>query len=121
MNKEEALKIIKERLIVDYSKLNEKEVQELDDALDMAFDSLKGSDGWIPVSTGEFPKVHSMTFDSTPYYESDECLITISDSSGLSVGTGVYVRDTSEGWEWSDGGHVDGVIAWKPLPEPYKG
>lgn len=44
MTKSEALKIIKERLIVDYYKLNEKEIQELDDALDMAFDSLERLD-----------------------------------------------------------------------------
>jgi hypothetical protein len=44
MTKSEALKIIKERLIVDYYALNEKEIQELDDALDMAIDSLERLD-----------------------------------------------------------------------------
>lgn len=44
MTKKEALKIINERLIVDYYKLNEKEIQELDDALDMAIDSLERLD-----------------------------------------------------------------------------
>lgn len=122
MTKKEALKIIKERLVVDYSGLNEKRIQDLDEAIDMALYYLEYSgNDWFPV-TEKLPAVHEKVYEFSPVpsYESYECLITVRYSDGLHVEIGHYSEDSYTGWEWPDGGDVENVIAWKPLPEPYK-
>jgi hypothetical protein len=103
MTKDEAIKILE-------SQKNEHYKEEINEALDMAISALKG--GWTPIESKEKPKDY------------DRVLITINGCRGLIVREAQYhkaqnefeVLHNHERWEVGE----KGLLAWQPLPEPYK-
>lgn len=81
-------------------------------ALDLAISALEAqqADRWIPVTKETNPK------------ESDIYLVTF-EENGKRYVERFYYSEFS-GWmmpvKWQDKGRIDKMIAWKPLPEPYK-
>lgn len=101
-------------LSADIGKSEHRELWHYEQALSEIRETLESEPQWIPVSSGELPQ------DS--YWVN----VTVLDESG--DGRFMY---TSVGWYLSDGTwivdnepmHDDGsirVIAWMPLPEPWK-
>ena len=97
-----------------------------DEALDMAIRALKNEQTrWIPVRE-KLPEV----MDGTNGECSDDVLICVADDEQITISTGFYgyypKSKSYQGWwsVWSYGCHqLDRkykVIAWMPLPEPYK-
>ena len=94
MTIEEASKIL-QRLKM----LSETESGEI--ALDMAISALENNRGWIPVSSGELPKIGQRVLVTIETYDDGRTVReTIYDKYGFLCGNG---------------------IAWQPLPETYKG
>ena len=94
MTIEEASKIL-QRLKM----LSETESGEI--ALDMAISALENNREWIPVSSGELPKIGQRVLVTIETYDDGRTVReTISDKYGFLCGNG---------------------IAWQPLPETYKG
>lgn len=77
-------------------------------AYEIAMKALETQTEWIPVSSGNLPEEHQ------------ECLFW---DEILELGYGSYFT-TSRGFKcfWDDGRGCDAknVVAWRPLPEPYK-
>lgn len=103
MTKEEAIRMlvrIKERINFEVT-----DAQGKMDALNMAIRALSGSENpnkWIPVSE-RLPEIHNYM---------QEYIVTI---KGNLIRTAFFTETNGESW-WS----IDNVIAWMPLPEPYK-
>ena len=94
MTIEEASKIL-QRLKM----LSETESGEI--ALDMAISALENNREWIPVSSGELPKIGQRVLVTIETYDDGRTVReTIYDKYGFLCGNG---------------------IAWQPLPETYKG
>lgn len=94
MTIEEASKIL-QRLKM----LSETESGEI--ALDMAISALENNREWIPVSSGELPKIGQRVLVTIETYDDGRTVReTIYDKYGFLCGNG---------------------IAWQPLPESYKG
>lgn len=107
MNREEAIAILKESNIIDLANGNTKGRE----AVDMAIEALTATvPGWIPCSKNSMP----------PWNE--EVIVTVMDDSGDTP----FEYTCSAWWFqdkiWiSDNDIVFGeVIAWMPLPKPYK-
>ena len=81
-------------------------------AIEMAISALTQqlNDGWIPVSQETNPK------------KSDIYLVTFVEGGNRYVERFSYSDFT--GWmmpiAWQDEGHIDNLIAWRDMPEPYK-
>ena len=107
MNKEKAIEIVNKNKCPYPVSLKEKENNE---ALDMAISALKG--GWIPIESEEKPEDYQRV------------LITVNGWNGLIVREARYhekykefeVLHNHERWEVGE----KGLLAWQPLPEPYK-
>lgn len=85
---------------------------EYDKAVQTAIAAIEAqqADRWIPISDETNPK------------ESDIYLLTFEENGNRYVERFYYSR--INGWMmpvyWQDEGHIDKLIAWKSLPEPYK-
>ena len=99
MTKREAAEILRTRICVNYDGLNQKQADDLDEAIDMGIEALRTFD-WIPCS------------ERLP--EAPGLYLTINTNPGARlVGT-----DLRLGGEWLND---EGVVAWMQLPEPYEG
>ena len=99
MTREEAIKKIK--IVVEESVIFEDELE----AFDMAIEALEQT-RWIPVS------------ERLP--EDGEEVLCFLESEEMAI---LFRRNNWGQYEWVDGGFATGsydVIAWMPLPEPYK-
>lgn len=84
--------------------------------------------GWIPCSE-RLPEEHDSMFIkfkgtkkwSTAMFErkSDEVIVTVADDAGRTVTTSAH---TTDGKWWCDLVRIHGyrIVAWMPLPEPYR-
>ena len=114
------------RLIEKIEKIFETDEENIDCTLsDFAyhvFDCIKEQPKvgeWIPCSE-RLPELHRVDMQSSGEYYmiSDSVIITDGESIGL---TKYEVDDDRKGWlECEFEGNED-VVAWMPLPEPYKG
>lgn len=97
----------------------------------------KAEQQWIPVSSGNLPKV-----ETEPYYEDEHEVLRESKQVlmwaknpnngkyGYALGTLINIDGDEKQYEWDgvfndvdgiDPYHPEHVIAWCPLPEPWKG
>ena len=102
MTREEAIKILK------YQHDNGNMEESVRQALAMAIEALSAEAEWIPVSE-RLPKARESVILSTK-----EC-----------TGEGCYWETTKhhviwKGYRWNATYWDDEVIAWMPLPEPYR-
>lgn len=77
-------------------------------------------EGWIPCSE-RLPELHRVEMETEGEY------YMISNPVLVTDGNKMYVAEYEEddgyryGWSGYDGECYEGIIAWQPLPEPYKG
>ena len=86
------------------------------DCLDMVQDIIRKhiNDGWIPVEE-RLPEVDE---DTEETIEDDDCPEYIVTIRGASEST--TLKYNPDGSWFDENGYVYDVIAWRPLPEPYR-
>ena len=90
-----------------------KQARENNEALDVAIKALEAEPHWIPV-TERLPKPR------------ESVIISVNGKYGDWIGEGCYWETTEnhviwKGYRWNATYWDDEIIAWMPLPEPYKG
>ena len=128
MTREEAIALLESRR--DLIKSEYPEIDDYREALDMAIKALEQEPRWIPVSE-RLPKVHNTPYyvdNDEELYESDHVLTCCEDGKDYIYAIGTIIYDKMcNSYEWSglyDYGDIIiddmRVIAWMPLPEPYR-
>ena len=100
MTKREAAEILRTRICVNYDGLNQKQADDLDEAIDMGIEALRAFD-WIPCSERQ-PE------------EAGLYQVTNTKPGARRVDWNIWMPEC----EWL---YDTGVIAWMKLPEPYEG
>lgn len=107
MTKEEAIQVLSQRPMIAPSKSNRQKM--LEEALDMAIESLQTENEWIPVSE-RLPDI-------------DTPVIICTASGGITDGYRWNEKDWFLAWGeyngWHEGNDGERIIAWMPLPKPY--
>lgn len=106
-------------------------LEPVDEAIEMAVEALKKTDSslskWIPIKwhyiTDEERKENGYPKDWVYYLDcempEDEQEILVTTNHGRVEKDVCYIDDgfsLDSGWDW-----VDDIVAWMPLPEPWKG
>lgn len=119
----EGLKGLKEVFVPKLLKANHEGMGEIDakefaETMDLAVEALEKqlNGGWIPFET-EYDEDYSMNMLQGKIPD-DEQEIFVTD--GENVWSDTFMRDGIECYLDSGNSLVDKVIAWQPLPEPYK-
>lgn len=83
-----------------------KQARENNEALDVAIKALKNEPHWIPV-TDALPQAN------------EEVLITLSFGDIITMG---WINKDGEWliYEGNENADINDILAWQPLPEPYK-
>jgi hypothetical protein len=113
MNKQEIEKAIEVITIIhEHIDLESDLNQDLEECFPTIISALTQqlNNGWIPVTPETNPK------------KSDIYLLTFEENGNRYVER--FYFSIINGWmmpvHWQDEGHIDEIIAWQPLPEPYK-
>lgn len=117
MTKEEAIEVIKSECYV-FNPLNFDSSTRINTALDMAIKALEQEPRWIPVSES-FPKEH--IYDDG-YAEPSETVLVQLNNGEMKTSRYWGSRESRKNEPWIDLSYPTTleVVAWRPLPKPYK-
>ena len=108
MTKEEAIKLIDDRMCFGRGKWSEHHKPEIDiywQAGEMAIKALEAEPHWIPVDLeNNEPPLEEWVLVSSDGYVMQDCIV---ERGGKKI--------------WYHGGNIRAEDRYKPLPEPYKG
>ena len=117
------LEIVREKLQSKYRVVKTDEDLEWNRAIDLCTNIINAhikhmNDGWIPVEE----RLPMRTFDEKINESYQKYLVFIDGVDGWDIDIAVYDFWNDKNWrEAHDGyGEIENVIAWRPLPEPYR-
>ncbi len=117
------LEIVREKLQSKYRVVKTDEDLEWNRAIDLCTNIINAhikhmNDGWIPVEE----RLPMRTFDEKINESYQKYLVFIDGVDGWDIDIAVYDFWNDKKWrEAHDGyGEIENVIAWRPLPEPYR-
>ena len=102
MTNQEAISILK-NISIDYGEVTLNQMEEIDEAMDMAIEALEHR--WIPCS------------ERLPEHNGNY-LVQVESSDGTAALT--YMTVDHYGPDWLHNDKMHKAVAWMPLPEPYE-
>lgn len=133
MSREEAIEILSE-MRAEYNLFGDEEEATRYHVLSWAIQAMKDTRRWIPIKTRPMDEEERAEWSEKLGYdiEYEEAVIYTSQlpddgqevltcSRYGTIRTDKFENDPDYGCSFEENGDMDGIVAWMPLPEPWKG